>query len=102
MWEREGFRVLRELSEVLKPSKRLSPPAPEGVRWHVFISAFLVPHALDKTLSRIVNIAPYHGPRETLSDTSFWILLLGSRTATEVSPLTLTVSLIKSSISQCT
>lgn len=81
------------LSEVLKPSKCLSPPAPEGLRWHVFISALLVPHASDKTLFRIVNIAPYHGPRETLSDTSFWILLLGSCTVTEVSPHALTLSL---------
>lgn len=92
VFRREGFRTLRELSEVLKPSKRLSPPAPR-VRWHIFISAFLVPHASDKNLSRFVNIAPYHGPRETLSDTSFWILLLGSRTVTEVSPHALTVSL---------
>lgn len=83
MFETERASVLRELSEVLTLPKLWSPAAPAGVRWHVFTSAFLVPHALDKTVRRIVNIAPYHGPRETLSDTSFWILLLGSRTVTE-------------------
>lgn len=88
---KEGFRVLRELSEVLKVPKRLSPAAPEGVRCHVFTSVFLVPHAWDKTAFRTVNIFPYHGPRETLSDTSFWILLLGSRTVAEVSLHALTI-----------
>lgn len=98
---KEGFGVLRELSEVLKLPKRLPLAAPEGVRWHVFTSVFLVPHALDKTVFRIGNIFPYHGPRETLSDTTFWILLLGSRTVTEVSPHALTISLRELNKSMC-
>lgn len=47
--------------------------------------AFSFPQALDKTNFRIVNISPYHGPRETLSDISFGILFLGSSTVTQVS-----------------
>lgn len=80
----EGLPVLRGAVQGTEASQALLPPPPCQVRLHILISVFLISHAPDKTVFRIVNSSPYHGPRQTLSDTSFWILLLGSDTVTKV------------------
>lgn len=81
-----GLRALRGAVRRAETSQALCPPAPRGLKLRAVISVFLISHALDRTIFRIVSISPYHGPRETLSDTSFGILLLGSDTVTQVSP----------------